>query len=172
MIATRRQAKVLVLTAAACFCLAGGPKKAYQNVNRQIMIVPYWEDATPAANVMPGARTHERGESEKFEPRTHLRLTGADLSSALMKPDMKLFTLLREHRSFTVGGVAVEIDMDALRRFILGAKSNPELSEVLVFEAGFIVFAMSRDDGYSDVIVPVDPAVGAEVFAILEGAEG
>lgn len=164
-----RRAGVLAVMVAASLLVGGGPKKPYQNVNRQIMIAAYWADATPAANILPGARTHERDESESFEPRGHVRVTGADLATALMAPDMKLFNLLREHRSFSVGDTAVELDMDSLRRFILGAKSNPDLASVYVFEAGFLVFAMARDEGFNDIIVAVDPAIGADVLATVKG---
>lgn len=156
---------------AACLLVAGGPKKPYQNVNREIVIGAYWDDASPAANILGGARTHEREDGERFESRSYTRTTGADLATALMAPDMKLFTLLREHRTFSVGATSVDMDMDALRRFILGAKTNPELVEVLVFDAGFIVFAMGRDGGFMDVIVPVDPAIGAEVVATVKGVK-
>ena len=161
---SRRTLSIIV----AGVVLVAGAKKPYENVNREIMIEPYWEDAQPASNLLPGARRHERKATEKFEGLGYTRFKADELSAALLAADMKLLQLLDAHRTFELDGATVEIDLDRFRRYVMGARSNPDIEEVLVFRAGFLLFPTVTEEGWSDLMMPVDPASVEELVTILK----
>src|SRR5262245_53261753 len=148
--------RVLALLGVGIVVLSAGPKKPYQNVNREIVIEAYWADSQPAANILPASRVHDREEKEAFEGRSFSRFDPKDFAKAILDPSMKLSSLLRQHTSFQMGDAAVEIDIDRFVRYVLAMKSNPDVADVLVFKSGFFLFATAKEEAWTDLMVPFD----------------
>jgi hypothetical protein len=161
--------RLLVLAAAGAVLLAPA-KKPYENVHREILIEPYWEDSKPASNILPGARTHDRDDKARFESRQYERFTPAEFARGLMAPDMKAVNLLRERATFTRGSEEITLDLDRLKLYAVSAKNNPDMTDVLVFQAGFLLFSQVRDEEIVDVILPVDSAIVAPLLDALKAA--
>ncbi|MFN7975301.1 MAG: hypothetical protein U0166_23595 [Acidobacteriota bacterium] len=154
----------------AAIALMAPAKRSYENVNREIMIEPYWDDAQPASNILPGARVHERDEKSKFEARSFTSFKSRQFSDAVVGADMKVLNILKAHSTFERGGQKVELDFEALRRYLVSSGSNPDVEAVLVFKAGFLLIAIAKDDGFSDVLIPIDPAIATELAEAVKGA--
>lgn len=160
----------IVVIALAGMALLAPAKKSYENVRREILIDPYWEDSQPASNILPGARVHDREEKARFESRAYVRFAPAEIAKAILAPDMKAINVLKQYAAFERGGQQVTLDPDRLRSYILSAKANPDVTDVLLFDAGYLLFVVLRDEGFQDVIVPLHPEATAPLVAAIKSS--